>query len=115
MSTEKNISSVQRQPRLRHSQWLIHIDHCAHEKFSHEEYCQQNGLSLKSFKKHFCRNQRKAMLKRSSAENFIPVLLPPSVSKELPCYEVQFPRGVLLKIQGSESLASLLKSLKGYL
>lgn len=115
MSTEKNLSSVERQPRLRHSQWLLHIDHCMHAKLSHEEYCQQNCLSLKSFKKHLWRNQRKKMLKASAAESFIPVALSQSLVQETKHYEMQFPCGVLLKIPVSVSLANIIKLLKGRL
>ena|SRR3989338_3215699 len=114
MSPEKDIPPARRRPRLLHSQWLIHIDHCERAKLSHEAYCEQNDLSLKAFKKHYWRSQRKKMLKTSATESFVPVALSQSVSKESEHYEIQFPRGVLLKIPRSTSLTAIIKSLKGY-
>lgn len=115
MSSEKNIFSARKHSRLLHSQWLIHMDHCERTKLSHESYCAQNELSLKAFKKHYWRNERNKSLRAPVSESFVPIALSQSMSQASEHYEVQFSKGILLKIPRSTLLATILKSLKGYI
>jgi len=113
MLAKKNNYPVARRPRLLHSQWLIHIERCESTKLSHEDYCRQNHLSLKSFKKHFCRNARQKISPTSSVESFVPVVVSSNLVHEIAHYAVQFPCGVLLNIPVSVSLSNTIKLLKG--
>jgi hypothetical protein len=115
MLAKKNNYPVARRQRIAHCQWLIHIERCEFAKLSHEDYCRQNHLSLKSFKKHFCRNARQKMLPTSSIESFVPVVVSPSLAREVAHYAVEFPCGVLLNIPVSVSLSNTIKLLKGLL
>jgi hypothetical protein len=98
--------------RLRHAQWLSHIEICTRKQLSAKEYCAEQGLSLKGFKHHDWLERRKR--KAATADfAFVKVVSEPIAA--LSHYELIFPRGVHLRLSTTAPLPTLFKSLECYL
>jgi len=114
MSSPNHPATSSRRPRLMHHQWVAHIERCAKTQQTYEAYCQQHDLSIQTLKKHLCRYRRQKNVKAVAVESFIPVRVMEASAEVLQHYELSFSKGLLLKIPTSESLVSILKSLRGY-
>ncbi len=102
----------QKRPYLHHSKWLGHINRCHESNQRDEDYCVQHHLSLTSFKKHRCDQQRKTRVALPDNNHFVPVTLCEDKQTVESGIEIRFSHGVVLKIPPTTSLSMAVKLLQ---
>jgi hypothetical protein len=102
----------QKRPYLRHSEWLVHINHCHESNMRHEDYCAEHNLSIQSFKKQLWEQRRKTRIALPDNNHFVPVTVCDDRQTIESAIEIRFAHGVVLKIPHTTSLSTAIKLLQ---